>query len=157
MAIAKKLRRYIPSDPAFNVEEFPFYWLARVQGVYSQRMEAALKRIGTDIPSWRVLFILKTRGTSSISELSTHAIVKLSTMTRIVYRMKAEGLVETGTNADDGRVTEVTMTPAGDALAERIQEATTKLFARSFEGLSEAQIARLNAILQQLYDNLAED
>ena len=68
MAITKKLRRYIPSDPEFQVEEFPFYWLARVQGIYTQKMETALKRIGTDIPTWRVLFILKTHGTSSISE-----------------------------------------------------------------------------------------
>ncbi|WP_042698168.1 MarR family winged helix-turn-helix transcriptional regulator [Azospirillum sp. B506] len=157
MAITKKLRRYIPSDPEFQVEEFPFYWLARVQGIYTQRMETALKRIGTDIPTWRVLFILKTHGTSSISEISTHAIAKLSTMTRIVYRMKAEGLVDTGTNAEDGRVTVVTMTPAGHALVERIQDATGRLFARSFEGLSESQIAKLNATLQQLYDNLAED
>lgn len=157
MAIAKKLRRYIPSSEEFRYEEFPFYWLARVQGIYMQHMEKALKKVGTDIPSWRVLFILKTHGKSSISEISTHAIVKLSTMTRIVYRMKAEGLVDTSTHAEDGRVTEVTITPVGLDLVQRIQEGTERLFARSFDGLSEAQIAKLNATLEQIHANLSED
>lgn len=157
MVITKKLRRYVPSSDDFRYEDFPFYWVARVQGIYLQHMEKALKKIGTDIPTWRVLFILKTHGTSSISEIATHAIVKLPTMTRIVYRMKAEGLVDTGPHAEDGRVTEVTMTEAGRELVQQIQAATEKLFARSFRGLSEAQIDKLNATLEQLYDNLAED
>lgn len=60
-----------------------------------------------DIPRWRILFILKENGESSISEISIHAIAKLSTITKIVYRMKADGLVETNTSASDGRVTQV--------------------------------------------------
>lgn len=157
MAMPKKLRRYIPSNEEFRYEDFPFYWLARVQGVYMQHMERLLKKIGTDIPSWRVLFILKTHGKSSISEISTHALAKLPTMTRIIARMKAEGLVETSPHAEDGRVIEVTMTEAGVRLVHEIQKGTEKLFAQSFANFSEAQIDKLNATLQQLHDNLLED
>jgi DNA-binding MarR family transcriptional regulator len=157
MVIAKNLRRYIPSSADFSYEEFPFYWLARVHGIYQRNLERALAKVGTDIPTWRVLFILKVHGTSSMSEISTHAIGKLPTITRIIQRMKQEGLVETNTHAQDGRVTEVCVTAAGHALIARIEDVTEGLFARSFKGFTPAQIARLNAHLSQLYDNLADD
>jgi len=157
MVVTKKLSRYIPSSEDFRYEEFPFYWLARVQGIYLQKLEMALKKIGTDIPTWRVLFILKEHGKCSISEISTHAIVKLSTITRIVYRMKAEGLVETSTHAEDGRVTEVTATQAGQDLIQRIQQVTGKLAAKGFRGLTESQLSKLNGTLELLFNNLAED
>jgi DNA-binding MarR family transcriptional regulator len=157
MAISKKMRRYIPSSEEFCYEEFPFYWLARVQGIYTQQLEKALKKIGTDIPTWRVLFILKEQGKCSVSEISIHAIAKLSTVTRIVYRMKAEGLIETNTHADDGRVTEVSVTEKGQNLLAQAQRSTEKIFARSFDNLSEGQLQKLNQTLEQLYKNLAED
>lgn len=157
MVIAKNMRRYIPSSSDFYYEEFPFYWLARVHGIYQRKMERTLTKVGTDIPTWRVLFILKVHGTSTISEISTHAIAKLPTMTRIIQRMKQEGLVETNTHAEDGRVTEVSLTEPGRTLVHRIEDVTEGLFARSFKGFTPAQIARLNASLAQLYGNIADE
>ena len=157
MVISKKMRRYIPSSEEFCYEEFPFYWLARVQGIYIQQMEKALKKIGTDIPTWRVLFILKEQGKCSVSEISVHAITKLSTVTRIVYRMKAEGLIETNTHAEDGRVTEVSVTEKGQNLLVQAQKCTEKIFARSFDNVSEGQLLKLNQTLEQIFKNLAED
>ena len=88
------MSQYNPASPDFIKEEFPFYGLARVYGVYTMEMERALKPVGLDIPTWRTLFILNEHGSSSMSEISLHAIAKLSTVTKIVYRMKSEGLVE---------------------------------------------------------------
>jgi len=76
-------------------------------------MEKLLKRIDLDIPRWRVLNILFENDDSSISEISEHAVAKLSTITKIVYRMKDDGLVETSQSTQDGRVTQVSLTAAG--------------------------------------------
>ncbi|QEI04636.1 winged helix DNA-binding protein [Pigmentiphaga aceris] len=156
MASKKRLSQYNPASEDFKKEEFPFYWLARLSGVYTQQMEHALRQVNADIPTWRVLFILKEHGTSSMSDISLHAIAKLSTITKIVYRMKAEGLVETNTSANDGRVTEVSLTPAGRDAIVAIQGATGHIFARSFRGLTEAQITRLNKTLEIVFNNLDE-
>lgn len=158
MSIPKKRRsRYDPGSEDFCKEEFPFYWLARLYGRYSMAMEKALKKIDLDIPRWRVLFILKEHGESSISEISVHAIAKLSTVTKIVYRMKADGLVETSQSSSDGRVTQVSLTDHGRQAIELIQETTRDLFARSFKGLTEAQIKKLNITLEKIFNNLPED
>ncbi|PXW99377.1 DNA-binding MarR family transcriptional regulator [Sphaerotilus hippei] len=155
MVTKNRLSRCNPASPEFRKEEFPFYWLARVHGAYTMEMEQALKTVDMDIPTWRTLFILKENGTSSISEISLHAIAKLSTVTKIVYRMKAEGLVDTAPSQQDGRVTEVTLTETGRQAIERIQLATSHLFLRSFNGMTTAQIDKLNELLQLLLRNIA--
>lgn len=149
------MNRYDPASPDFAREEFPFYWLARLHGAYTLEMEKALKTVGLDVPTWRTLMILKEQGASSISDIALHAVSKLSTVTKTVYRMKDEGLVETATSEQDARVTLVSITRAGLRAAERSQLATQHIFSRSFEGLTPGQIKRLNETLHQLLDNLS--
>lgn len=149
--------QYDPASDTFKKEEFPFYWLAQAHGKYTQCMEKTLKKINLDIPSWRVLFILKVYGESSMSEISNHAIAKLPTITRIICRMREDGLVETATNPEDGRVTQVRLTPIGRQMFEKMIEATSDLFNRSFKGLSQAQIKRLNKLLETLFINLSNE
>ncbi|MDU9031237.1 MarR family winged helix-turn-helix transcriptional regulator [Pseudomonas mediterranea] len=150
----KRHSRYDPSSEGFRKEDFPFYWLARVHGQYTLNMERLLKKVDLDVARWRVLWILNENGQSSISEISTHAIAKLSTTTKIVYRMKDDGLIDTTTSVDDGRVTQVRITPLGLATIERMQDVTRELFKRSFVGLTEAQVERFNRMLEMVFHNL---
>ncbi|UFH51024.1 MarR family winged helix-turn-helix transcriptional regulator [Pseudomonas sp. KNUC1026] len=150
----KRQSRYDPASEDFRKEDFPFYWLARVHGQYMHNMERLLKKVDLDVPRWRVLWILNENGQSSISEISTHAIAKLSTITKIVYRMKDDGLVSTATSTEDARVTQVSITPLGLETIERMQGVTHGLFQRSFTGLTEAQIQRLNGMLETVFHNL---
>ncbi|MBD8254062.1 winged helix-turn-helix transcriptional regulator [Pseudomonas fluorescens] len=155
MPIEKKRRnRYNPASEDFHKEDFPFYWLVRVYGRYTVSMEKILKRINLDIPRWRLINILFENGSSSISEISEHAVAKLSTVTKIVYRMKDDGLVETSQSAQDGRVTQVSLTEKGRQAFFDMHTATEELFNRSFEGLTEAQLRKLNLILSSIFSNL---
>lgn len=149
------MTQFNPASPDFVKEDFPFYWLARVYGVYTMEMERALKAVDMDIPTWRTLFILNENGSSSMSEISLHAITKLSTVTKIVYRMKAEGLVDTMTSPQDARVTLVTITDLGRDAIARSKLAIHHIFARSFEGMTPLQIRKLNESLHLILDNLS--
>ena len=147
--------RYNPASPEFAREEYPFYWLARVYGVYTLEMEKALKTVGLDVPTWRTLMILKEQGASSMSDIALHAVAKLSTVTKTVYRIKEEGLVETSTSKQDARVTVVSLTAAGQRAIERGQLATQHIVLRSFEGMTPGQVKRLNESLHMILDNLS--
>ncbi|MEG5262946.1 MarR family winged helix-turn-helix transcriptional regulator [Pseudomonas sp. JDS28PS106] len=153
----KRLSRYNPASEDFHKEEFPFYWLARVYGRYSMSMEKLLKKIDLDIPRWRVLNILYENNEASISEISEHAIAKLSTITKIVYRMKDDGLVDTRPSEVDGRVTQVSITEKGREAFMTMHEVTDDLFHKSFQGLTEAQVRKLNQVLAKIFDNLPHD
>lgn len=141
----------------FSQEEFPFYWLAHAHAIYVVEMERVLKKLGTDMPTRRVLLMLRLRGTASVSDLSRHTIIKMSTLTRIVQRMRDEGLVETRTNHEDARVTDVLITARGEELAARIEQATQKVFARGYEGMSAAERKSLMQSLQKIFHNFADN
>lgn len=149
-------QRYNPSSDDFQKEDFPFYWLAQVHGRYSQAMEKLLKKVNLDIPRWRILATLNQEGHCSISQIAMHSIAKLPTVTKIIQRMKEEGLVDTRNSSDDGRVTEVLITEKGIQTLDTIHETTAPLFKDSFKGMTEAQIQRLNKLLEQLFHNLPE-
>ncbi len=142
------------STSEFHRADWPFYWIARVNGLYTQEMERALKAVNCDISTWRVLAILQEQGVSSVSEISDHSITKLSTTTKIVYRMKADNLVSTFTSEADGRVTMVALTESGSLLLQRVKDATYRLFERSFEGLTSAKMEKLNESLMLVFRNL---
>jgi DNA-binding MarR family transcriptional regulator len=144
-----------PTSPDFVKEEFPFYWLARLHGVYTLEMEQALKPLGLDITTWRTLFILAERGSSSVSDISLHAVTKLSTVTKLVYRMKDEGLVDTHASPEDGRVTIVTLTDAGRGTIEKSRLAIQHIFTHSFRGITPKQVRTLNELLHTILDNLS--
>ena len=92
---------------------------------------------------------------SSMSDIALHAVAKLSTVTKAVYRIQEEGLVETSTSPQDARVTLVKITAAGRRALERSQLATQHIVSRSFEGMTPGQLKRLNESLRVILDNLS--
>lgn len=140
-------RRADPGGPDFRLENSPFYWLTRASGRYLLAMERRLKRIGMDVPRWRVLMILAETEPASITALAERSVIKLSTMTRIVQRMAEAGLVTAGPSPADGRVTEARMTRAGrDALAA-VRAEGSAVFAGVFGDVPDSEIA---AIIERL-------
>lgn len=154
---SKKNTRFLSESKEFRYEKFPFYWLAHTHAIYVVEMEKVLKKLGTDMPTRRVLMMLRLHGTASISDLSKHAIIKMSTLTRIVQRMRDEELVETRTNAEDARITDVAMTAKGEELVDRIQHATEKIYVKGYENLTDAQLENLMRTLQTIFHNFADN
>lgn len=148
-----------PKEVVSSINEFyradwPFYWIARVNALYTHEMERVLRVVDSDISTWRVLAILQEQGISSMSDIAVHSVAKLSTTTKIVYRMKADGLVTTSASREDGRVTLVDLTPAGHQQLQRVADASHGLFQRSFDGLTPARVVKLNELLRQIFRNL---
>jgi DNA-binding MarR family transcriptional regulator len=51
----------------------------------------------------------------------------------------------------------VSITPKGEELADRIQQATRKVFVKGYQGLTEAQLVKLTQMLQVMFHNFADD
>lgn len=141
-------------DHKLQLDAWPFYWITRVTNLYLERLEVELKRIGLDVPRWRVLMSLHAKDSSSVSEIAELAIVKLPTMTKIVQRMVGDGLVTCRTSAADGRVTEVLLTETGHEARRRAWAIARQVYAQAFEGVTAAEIRRLNAVLSRVFENL---
>ena len=137
-----------PANPDFLLADSPLYWLARVSGRYRLDMDLVLKPIGMDVPRWRVLAILSEHEPASVTELCDHAVIRLSTMTRIVQRLADAGLVTTRQREADGRVTEVRLTDAGRDAAVSVHTQASRIFRHGFQGFSADEVTALNAMLK---------
>src|SRR5690349_11539685 len=86
-----------PGMPQFEIEASPFYLIARTAGRYAIDMENALRVIDMDLASWRALMLVHAVNPSSVSEITERAVMRLSTMTRVVQRLEKRGLVRVDT------------------------------------------------------------
>jgi MarR family transcriptional regulator, organic hydroperoxide resistance regulator len=143
-----------PANDAFRMEDWPFYWLARVSRGYAHDMDIVLKRVGMDVARWRVLMMLRQTRSASVSELAFHGVLKLSTMTKTVQRLEGDNLVKTATKPTDARVTEVFLTKAGEDACERVRKQAGRIYRQAFEGFSAKDINDLNMILRRIHENL---
>jgi DNA-binding MarR family transcriptional regulator len=143
-----------PGSDAFRVDAYPFYLLNRAVSRYNVVIEAELRRIGIDIPTWRVLMILGEQTPLPIAQVARSAVINLSTMMRIVERMAKADLIATTRNPDDGRATDLSLTAAGRAMLVAARDATAPLYRKLIRGISARDFSKLLGLLNLLHDNL---
>jgi len=144
-----------PASPGFRIAEYPFYLVNRAAARYAIDMGKALKGIGMDLPTWRALMILHERSPRSVTEIADQAVIRLSTMTRVVQRLDRRGLVVLSTRQGDARVTEVVITPRGLDAVRRVREVAGRMFQRAFGNFSASEIETLNELLVRVFRNLS--
>ena len=120
-----------------------------------QNVDHALKKYGLDNSRRRILLALKAKPQASVSELSEMVISKMSTTTKIIYRLKDEGLVNTYCCEDDARITRVVLTDKGQQMTQKINDLSHIVLDQSFDGLTPLQIEKMLERLKLIYRNLA--
>jgi len=142
------------TDSGFHREAFPFYWIVNVYARYTQVMEIELKKVQLDVSRFRVLMITEQYGKASISQISEYAMTKMPTVTKIVGRLRDDGMVTTASSVQDARVTEVMLTDAGREKVADAHRLASKVFEKGFKGMSGAQMEKMNLSLAKVLDNL---
>ncbi|MFS3137728.1 MarR family winged helix-turn-helix transcriptional regulator [Gluconacetobacter sacchari] len=147
-------RRKTPSSPDFKLEDSPFYWMGRISSLHGLKAERALKRAGLDHSQWKVLSALSRRDMSSLSQLMDEAVLKQSTLTKVIQRMAAERLVQVTTSQGDGRAIHITITDHGRETLERLRPEIGQIFSFVFGDLSDTDMDAMNARLQTIFEQL---
>lgn len=147
--------RIDPSQQDYEFDEWPFYNMARLVALYHHKLDASLKPIGIDVPRWRVLSILSKRRCATVTQLSTDAVTKISTMAKIIQRMTTEGLVVTRPSSEDARSTEVLLTEVGEEMLSTVQEKVGSIGRQAFYDVSDADIKNINRISRKIYKNIS--
>jgi DNA-binding MarR family transcriptional regulator len=97
-----------------------------------------------------VLFTVARCGPIGMSELARAEDLNPTMLSRVVARLADAGLLTRTQHPEDGRAVVVTATEAGTRLREDTQRARTDVLARELDGLSEAEVAVLDAALPVL-------
>lgn len=94
-------------------------------------------------------------GATSQTDLADHLGIGRAAIGSVIDRLQARGLVERQPKSDDRRVWLVAITPAGEALAEQINEVDQVLRAELRRGLGREERQALAWVMTRLQQNLA--
>jgi DNA-binding MarR family transcriptional regulator len=97
-----------------------------------------------------VLFILASRGSTTIGEIAAELTVAPAAVTNLSKRMQAAGLVERVADEHDARLTRLRMTAAGEQAAIAARGALAGLNAHITRGFSDAELALVARWLEQV-------
>lgn len=153
--MTKKYSKFLPTTDNFNLEDFPYYWITQVHSQYVLNVDHALKKYGVDNSRRRLLLALESKPDASVSDLSDMIVSKMSTTTKIVYRLKDEGLVDTYSCSQDARITRVNLSDAGKQMIIKINDLMSVVLEQSFEGLTPLQIEKMMESLKHIFKNLS--
>jgi len=144
-----------PANPDFDLFSSPFYLMAHADHKYHEDLDIAIAKFGLGRTIYRILTVLTQRNPMNIKDLSSFALIKRSTVSRAVTRMRMEGWVDTSANAEDSRTVDVRLTPKGQELTQRVMQLATRQLERALDGLDEDEVQRLIGSLQKIVANLS--
>jgi DNA-binding MarR family transcriptional regulator len=103
----------------------------------------------------RILFCLWKGGDMSVSALSKETALEPSTLTSMLDRLEAAGLIRRSPSREDRRVIVIERTEADRALEKEYAEASKRMTALFYAGMDEAEIRSFEASLRKIVANLS--
>lgn len=130
--------------------------LLQVAKLLRDRVHVRMEGIGLSRGQGLVLFHLGREEGLSQGELARQTFVRPATLTEVLQRMEAAGLVERRADPADARVSRVFLTEAGPGPGPRPRRSGTSWKAKS-GGSSPAERAELRKLLAKLRHGLAPE
>ena len=128
--------------------------LTKVSRSVSRAFDDALAQAGGSLPVWLVLISLKSGQLASQRELADAVGIQGATLSHHLNAMESAGLVTRRRDPRNRRLHLVELTPDGDALFSRLREVAFAFDQRLRAGLAEHDVARLEALLDRLHENV---
>lgn len=133
---------------------FPIYAASRlITRAYQPHLDA----LGITYPQYLVLMVLWETDGLSVHDISVRLILNTNTLTPLLKRMEAQGLVTRTRSSQDERVVRIQLSAKGKALREEAADIPLRLNERLQESnLNLEQLLELKANLHRLIQFLSE-
>lgn len=109
-----------------------------------------LARSGVNEQKWRVLRVLQEQGPLELSQLAGEACLMLSSLTRMVRPMEAEGLITRTTPPEDRRKSVVAIAPVGLRLVQDHAEESHAILSTIERDFGTEELEQLLDLLERL-------
>ncbi|KAG1442989.1 hypothetical protein G6F57_018243 [Rhizopus arrhizus] len=110
-------------------------------------------KVGHALPRWRILLALHECGQCSQKHLAERCRLDPASLTRQLQAMQKLGWISRAVDAQDNRLTNATLTPAGQAVVNEALPKRAAFFDESLKGLSANDVETLNRVLSVLEEN----
>lgn len=131
--------------------------LARAYAAVAREVDADIARHGLTTTEFGILEALRHKGPLLLGEIQRKVLVTSGGITYLVDRLVAKGLAQREPSPDDRRARFAVLTPAGQALIDRIFPAHASFVARTMAGLSAHEQSEATALLRKLGHAAAGD
>jgi DNA-binding MarR family transcriptional regulator len=125
---------------------FPLYAASRL---VIQEYQPHLEKLGITYPQYLVLMVLWETDSIAVSEITRRLILNTNTITPVLKRMEAQGIITRQRSEEDERKVIVTLTPKG----KRLQIEAASIPEKVVAGLvsSNVKMEELQRLKDQLY------
>ncbi len=141
-----------PSPAALQLDYQLCFALYSASLAMTKLYKPLLDAIGLTYPQYLVMLVLWEQDGPTVSELGDRLSLDSGTLTPLLKRMEAAGLVQRQRDAQDERRVRIALTSAGQALRAQAESIPACILAHSHLPLSEVQA--LTHQLQTLRDSL---
>lgn len=104
-------------------------------------------------PSYALLRVLIDEGPQPTGQLAKMAHMDVGMTTRRVQALVKAGLITRRADLDDGRISIVTVTPAGERAAAALQDLRREHLARALSGWSATDLQQLDGLLARFLED----
>ena len=150
-----------PTPPTGEIgegfDEYLFYLLTQVANRRNRDFAPVLETLGLSIPEWRAMSVINRLDGCLMSELSEFTTVDRTTLTRTVDQLVARDLVSRDASVSDRRQVMVILTARGRGCFTEAVDALKSYNLNVLDGLSEADMRTLRALLQRILMNVVPD
>lgn len=137
----------------YRVEESVGYLIKRVRAVLTLAVDREMADYEISHEQWAILIMIAQGHGDTAAELSRETLCDTGSMTRMIDRLEAKGLVSRTRSADDRRVVHLALSDAGRALSDRLPPVMVRVLNRHLAGFSEDELAALKAFLRRMLAN----
>jgi DNA-binding MarR family transcriptional regulator len=139
---------------SFSYRKTITYRLAQAAKAHRARSGAHLGRIGLHPGQETVLKLLADVDGQTMSQLAQALSVQPPTVTKMITRLAAQGLVRRVASEQDGRLARVQLTDQGRLRIEDIDKAWKRLEKEALAGFDDKDRKRLRKLLREIERNL---
>lgn len=144
-----------PEAPrAFDLERHLPQIINTTMGAVNDQLNTALQQIDLPLPHWRLLAILKARPGCTLSDVSALTVIEMSTLSRAVRRLEAEGLVLRATAPEDSRRMALSLTEHGEAVFARAWVVVSSFYDYLFAEVTPDDAEALRRVMEHLRERV---
>lgn len=134
----------------FNIDSFLPYQLSLVTNTISQSLAREYAAFNITRTQWRVLAVLGSVGHMTAQEISNKTMMDKTTLSRAIKNLVERKLVKRQAQQNDGRVSSLCLTLAGQKLFKKIVPIANRADSNLRAKLSQSELAILEQILTRL-------
>jgi len=124
--------------------------LVQAYQAFEMHSGAHIKEMGLTTTQFDIVATLGNQPPMTCKELGEKTLVSKGTMTGVLERLEAKGLIEKFMNADDGRSYKIGLSKSGDRLFKKVFPEHVEYLGKSIGKLSKKEIEHAVTVLREV-------